>query len=260
MGPSDQILLDTLFLDLAHAASATVGRIIRHDTMVGNGFMISDRLFLTNNHVIHDFEDAVKSIVEFNYELDYERCPKPTTKFALAPHEFLMGSPETDLDYTIIAIGQRLAGKNDLSDFGYCPIKENDGNYSLGEFVNIVQHPGPEFKKIVLRNSHLVAQSEDVVHYYATVISGSSGSPVFNDAFEPIALHHYGCPSRSAFTKEGKPGPKQIAEGIRISAILRKIKSDKNKLNEKQRVLVETALNSTFSSPSLLYRGKLKSR
>ena len=252
MNSPNQALVDICFLDLARAASETVGRVLRHDSMKGNGFMISDKLFMTNNHIVHDCEVAKRSVVEFNYELDQCGCPKPTTKFAFEPKDFLMKSPKEDLDFTIVAIGDRVSGESKLTDFGFCPLKVEEDKCALGEFVNIIQHPGLEFKKIVLRTGRLVAQSEEVLHYYATVISGSSGSPVFNDKFEPIAIHHYGCPSRMAFTQNGKPGPKQIAEGIRISAIVKRINSERSNLDKEQRRLVDIALAYSFSYPSLL--------
>jgi endonuclease G len=208
---------------------------------------------LTNNHLIHNDEDAELSTVEFGYELDQESRPKPTTKFNFAPKEFLMKSPTEDLDFTIVAIGERISGKCKLSDFGFCPLKENDDRYSLGDFVNIIQHPGSDFKKIVLRNNQLIAQSNDVLHYRAAVISGSSGSPVFNDKFEPVALHHRGRPSRDALTQDGKPSPTEIAEGIRISAIVKKIEIEKTRLNREQRSLINSALSCSFSYPSLAH-------
>ena len=252
MNTWNESFLDINFLHLAQAASSTVGRVIRYDSAKGNGFMISNRLFLTSNHIVHDDEDAKLSTVEFGYELDENCQPKPTTKFNFAPNDFLIKSPKEDLDFTIIAIGERVSGKGELADFGFCPLKENDGKYSLGELVNIIQHPGSDFKKIALRNNRSVAQSNDVLQYYAAVISGSSGSPVFNDKFEPIALHHRGSPSRQAFTQDGKPGPTEIAEGISINAIVKKIKLVKSELNLEQRFLIDSALSCSFSHPSLV--------
>jgi endonuclease G len=250
----NSIFLDLNFLDLAKAAAATVGRIIRYDSIKGNGFMISDKLFLTNQHLIRNFEAAQNSLVEFNYELDLKSKPKSTTKFTFSPQVFFMSCEEDELDFTIIAIGKRVLGKNKLSDFGFCPLTKNKESLSLDSDINIIQHPKREFKKIVLRNNRLVAKSDEVLHYYAPMISGSSGSPIFNDRFEPIALHHYASPSRIAYTKEDKPGPKIIAEGIRISAIVKRINSEKHKLPKKQRILIDTALNYSFNHPSLLIR------
>jgi len=244
--------LDIYFLDLARAAAATVGKVIRYNSMQGNGFMISDKLFLTNNHIIQGVEEARRSIVEFDYELDLKQNPKTTTKFKLAADKFFMSSSEEDLDFTIIATGDRILGKKKLSDFGFCPIKETKNTHSLGEFINIVQYPRNYFKKIAIRNNRLVAQTDEVLHYYANVISGSSGSPVFNDKFEVIGLHHYGKPGRIAYTQNGKPGPENVKEGIRISAIVKRIKKEKKKLPKNQRDLIETALNYPFSCPSLV--------
>ncbi len=249
----DSPFVDVCFLDAAKAAAATVGRVIRYGSMKGNGFMISESLFLTNHHIIHDSEDAKRSIVEFDHELDNKQRPKNSIRFNFAPDQFLLRNPEENLDFTIVAVGGKGSGDRRISDFGFCPIKQDTGRYALGESVNMIQHPGAEYKKICLRNTKLVAQSEEVLQYCGPVRSGSSGSPVFNNHFEPIAIHHSGRPTRVAFTKEGTPGPVEIAEGIRISAIVKRINSEKPKLAEEQRILIETALNYPFSHPSLLY-------
>jgi len=224
--------------------------------MKGNGFMISDRLFLTNNHIIHDCEVAKRSTVEFGYETDQNHCLKPTTRFSFAPDEFLMNSPKEKLDFTVVAVGDRVSGEGALSDFGFCPLKGNRDKHQLGEFVNIILHPGLDFKKIMFRNNQLIAQSEDVLHYCANMMSGSSGSPVFNDKFEPIALHHRGGSSRVAFTQDGKSGPTEIAEGIRISAIVKQIELERDRFNAKQRLLIDSALSCQFNYPSLMHTEK----
>ena len=114
--------IDISFLDLAKAAAATVGRVLHKNLeFQGAGFMISSRLFLTNNHVIYDSKDALASLVEFNHELNIMGHPKPVTRFTLAPNGFLLSSSRKDLDFTIVAIGNRVSGKSELLDFGYCP-------------------------------------------------------------------------------------------------------------------------------------------
>jgi endonuclease G len=192
------------FLEVARAAASTVGRVILENLQpVGSGFMISDSLFLTNNHVIPSTAEAKQYLVEFNYEMDINRQPKAVTRFTLNPDEFFITNPEDQLDFTIVAIGKCVDGKGNLSDFGYCPLIGTSDKHVLSEFVNIIQHPEGDYKQIVIRENRLVTRLETVLHYLADTMPGSSGSPVFNDQWEAIALHHWGEPTRLT-TPDGK--------------------------------------------------------
>ena len=180
--------------------------------------MVSDRLFLTNNHVIPSKKDAKQSFVEFNYEMDINGHPKAITRFALEPDEFFINNPTDELDFTLVAIGKRVSGATSQQDFGYCPLINSDDKHVLGEFVNIIQHPEGDFKQIVLRENQLVNRLDRFLEYMADTNPGSSGSPVFNDQWEVIALHHWGEPTQLT-TSDGKPIRKDLNEGVRISSI-----------------------------------------
>ncbi len=54
----------------------------------------------------------------------------------------------------------------------------------------IIQHPNGEPKQLVLRNNELVDTPNQFVAYVADTSPGSSGSPVYNDQWEVVALHH----------------------------------------------------------------------
>ncbi len=58
--------------------------------------------------------------------------------------------------------------------------------------VNIIQHPGGGPKKISLQNNFVAYADRSVIQYYTSTEPGSSGSPVFNDDFEVVAIHHSG--------------------------------------------------------------------
>jgi V8-like Glu-specific endopeptidase len=58
--------------------------------------------------------------------------------------------------------------------------------------VSIIQHPGGHYKKISMQNNFVAYADSQVVQYTTSTEPGSSGSPVFNDEFEVIAIHHSG--------------------------------------------------------------------
>jgi len=246
------LYVDLYFLDYARAAASSVGRVV-HNIFGwrGTGFMISDLLFMTCNHVILDSQKATDFFVEFNYELDVTAVPKAVTRFAVAPNDFFMSSPKNDLDFTIVALGNRVFGEGKLSVFGYCPIKDTENWQPIDRLANIIGHPEGQFKQMAIRNNRIAAWNDEVLQYYTEAKVGSSGSPVFNDKWELIALHHWGCPTRTAYTPRGKPSPKNTREGIRISAIVKRINAEKKRLSHKQRALIDAALDCPFRHPSL---------
>jgi endonuclease G len=240
------------YLELVQTAASSVGRVV-HDTYSwqGTGFMISDILFMTNKHIIFDPIGAKDFFVEFNYELNEMKIPKSITAFALSPETLFISSPDYHLDFTIVAIGNRISGEGNLADFGYCPISNKDMS-TKPEWANIIHHPRGGYKQITKLQNQIVAVSTDVLQYYADTDVGSSGAPVFNDNWEPIALHHWGAPTRTAYAPNGEPGPKDTKEGIRISAIVEKINLEKERMNQKQIALIEKALSCDYTHPSLL--------
>lgn len=83
------------FLELAVAAASSVARVIFSGRRPrGSAFMVSDRLLLSNNHVIASPSQAREFLVEFDYQLDHRGEPKEATHFALAPDVFFLTSPE----------------------------------------------------------------------------------------------------------------------------------------------------------------------
>lgn len=241
------------FLDIARAAANSVARVIFADGRPeGSGFMISERLFLTNNHVIPSKEVGKGMLVEFEYELDTNGTPRQSSRFKLDPQAFFHTNSEDDLDFTIIAIGQRVSGGRELADFGYCPLSEAGDKHILGEYVNLIQHPEGDFKQVVLRENQLVTRLEHVLHYEADTEPGSSGSPVFNDQWEAVALHHWGEPFREVQYPDGRKVQRAVNEGIRISVIYKLLKIERDRRSGNEQVLLDQALNTESRRPSTL--------
>ncbi len=84
------------------------------------------------------------------------------------------------------------------------------------ERVNIIQHPGGGYKQIALYHNVVVYQDENIIQYLTDTQPGSSGSPVFNENWEVVALHHSGGWLRV-------PGSKQKFyrnEGVNINRVI----------------------------------------
>ena len=68
----------------------------------GTGFLVSENVLMTNNHVIDSMRTALNSLVEFNYQDDVNFMPCPTCTFRLDPEQFFITDEE--LDFTLVAL------------------------------------------------------------------------------------------------------------------------------------------------------------
>ena len=209
----------------------------------GSGFLISPRLFLTNWHVIRDANAARGTLVTFDRESDEFGRPRPTTSFLLDPDAFALFSEQEDLDYALVAIGERNNGTATLPELGYCPLSNSGDRHRVGMNVNIIQHPGGWPKMITIRNNLLTHRTGRSLLYETDTQQGSSGSPVFNDDWDVIALHHWGGPFLEKTDEAGNPISANVNEGVRISAIVNDLALRANELREpRQRQLLDDAL------------------
>lgn len=226
-------LIDVGFLEAGYRASRSVGRITvaGPDGHYGTGFMVSPALLLTNNHVLRDPTEAIHGYIEFNVQAGRDGRPLVPAAFGLEPARLFVTSEP--LDFTLVAVAPANAEGDDLAAFGHLPLIAAQGKAIIGELVNIVQHPNGEPKQLALRENRLVDVLENFLHYETDTAPGSSGSPVFNDQWEVVALHHSGVPLTDDqgryLCADGSPwtpdmGEQRLAwkanEGVRVSRIL----------------------------------------
>lgn len=234
------------FLERGRRAADAVGRVAFLNEMPqGSGFLVGPNLFLTNHHVIQTAADAARFQVQFDYERDKFNELRQPTSFFLDPDLCFVTDDIDGLDYTLIGIGQRRRGPRALDEFGFLVLSSAGDKHMLGEIANVVQHPDGRHKELVLRENHLVARDETlhVLHYVADTEQGSSGSPVFNNEWEPIALHHWGGPWHEVMGTDGKPLAKEINEGIRISAIVNDLETRLAGMDARSRAAVTQLLD-----------------
>ncbi|AIJ22731.1 DNA/RNA non-specific endonuclease [Amycolatopsis methanolica] len=208
-------LLGVGYLEGGVRAAKAVGRIsIRDDRGrlrgYGTGSLVSPELLLTNHHVLADAATAACSVVEFDYQDGADGLPLPVRLLALDPVRFFAADP--GLDFALVAVRATAA---ELAPFGFNRLVEAEGKAIVGDFVTIVQHPNGERKQIALRENRIVDVLERFLHYETDTEPGSSGSPVFNDQWEIVALHHASVPA----PEKGELGG-VVNEGVRVSRLL----------------------------------------
>ncbi|MEU6811159.1 endonuclease [Streptomyces sp. NPDC046831] len=232
MGRND--LTGVAFLEGGHLAARSIGRVTVSGPDGGHhgtGFMVSSSLLMTNHHVLRSPEEAARAVIEFNFQAGLDGRPLNPVVFRLEPQEFF--ATDRDLDFSVVAVAEHNQQNERLSDFHWLPLDGAEGKAVLGEFVNIIQHPDGEPKQLALRENQIVDVLDRFVHYITDTAPGSSGSPVFNDQWEVVALHHSAVPKTDG---EGRllavdgslwrpeMGEHRLAwkanEGVRISGVL----------------------------------------
>lgn len=213
-------LLAVGYLEGGVAAARAVGRINVRDERgrlmgYGTGSLVSPELLLTNHHVLTDDRVAGWSSVEFDYQDGVDGRPLPLQGFALAPERFFVADQE--LDIALVAVKTTLAN---LAQFGFNRLVQAEGKAIVGDFVTIVQHPQGDKKQIALRENRIVDVLDLFLHYETDTEPGSSGSPVFNDQWEIVALHHASVPAPT----RGEFG-EWLNEGVRVSRIVAFLRS-----------------------------------
>jgi len=173
--------------------------------------------------------------------------------FRLLPERFFLSNPK--LDYALVAVeGTSNDGKR-LEDYGFHRLIGKIGKAVVGECVNVVQHPGGRVKQIAIRNNRLLdlpgeSDGEKLDPYFlyeADTEKGSSGSPVFNDQWEVVALHHAAVPKMKdgqLIDTKGKVIGEEgddsrivwIAnEGIRVSRLVADVAAARDRIPEAMR-------------------------
>lgn len=236
--------IDTDRLAGAIYSAQAVGRIERPlGTALGTGFLVAPNLILTNYHVFESKEKLERAVIRFDYHSNADGIVSKGRDFEFVP-DFYVGSPDEELDFALVKVKgeplgdpERKMGPED-EGLGYLDLlrRGKHRGYLLispskiieREQVNIIQHPSGSPQKVVLTQNYVVADmSDNRVHYLADTEPGSSGSPVFNQRWEVVALHHSGGAhppfNASANLQKLLKGHTKYNEGIPMRAILPKI-------------------------------------
>lgn len=210
--------VDIAFLERGREAARSVARVSRlagGESAIGTGFFIAPGRLLTNHHVLFGEGGAPADFVEL--WIDYEEAADGSIA---APKKVLAKAPvihgEAVHDWATVDVDDPVARAVPALRLGskrpVCP----------GSFVSIIQHPAGLPKKLGIFRNEVQHVDDDVVQYLTDTEAGSSGSPVFNEHWEVVALHH-------RWTEAPSPDdPARILnQGIRIERVIEALRARK---------------------------------
>ncbi len=153
----------------------------------GTGFLVkgadlnpnwgNEPVFVTNSHVTLD-DDVTEMSVQFLATGSTDAYPVV---------ERLKSSPPDGLDFAILRLARLPAGSSSAPLAERSPATPVAGS---NERVYVVGHPNAGELSVSMYHSVLVSAGERTLHYVADTEPGSSGSPVFNEAWEVVGIHH----------------------------------------------------------------------
>ena len=210
------------WLEMALKATKSVGRVVCSDGGTGTGFMLEGGYLLTNNHVLPNEDTAESAYVEFNFEEDITGNRKTRYQYKFDADTFVTSSFK-ELDYTRVKVLEK-PGSVPLNDWGFLQVAP-DAIPVVGDPVNIIQHPKGDVKQIALTANDVLSIWDKYVFYKTDTEPGSSGSPVFNQSWQVVALHHAGKLMSEGGMEINAKGDKASANrGILIAIILEDIR------------------------------------
>jgi endonuclease G len=227
------------------------------------GFLVAPDLILTNHHVFRDRDEARGTAAQFLYERTKAGLRQGLI-FELEPKRFFLN--DETLDYAVVAVKHQGLDGAPLSQFQFLPLIGAKGKILKGDPVNIIQHPEGLPKQYATVNNQLLDLRDDGFLLYETdTLEGSSGSPVFNQHWETIGLHHCGVPQMDRgmlVTRDGgRVDPEaEVAdsdliwianEGVRVSAIVESL-SDRRLGDPAEQQILDELLSGTGDLLSLV--------
>lgn len=152
----------------------------------GTGFMLPGRRMVTNHHVIRDSECAAASTVQFGFEENEQGQVMAGVTYRLAAQTAIISEK---YDVCIVNVEPE-SSKPPVEEWGI--LEWSAAAPGVGEHVTIIQHSGGGPKQIAITANQVVNIFDHRLQYSTDTLPGSSGSPVFNDDWKVVALHHAG--------------------------------------------------------------------
>lgn len=221
------------------AIEGRVCRVDRDGRGVGTGFLVGPDLVLTNYHVVEQLIQAPHEVGRWSCRFDYKRALAETREgrvVALAGEWLVDASryspvdtvpdpkprepADDELDHALVRlqdpVGRQTVGAHQEGAVrGWVDLRAGSASIDLDTrvMISIVQHPRTQPMKLAMGMVERLVwnSSRTRVRYTVPTEPGSSGSPVFDQAWRLLAIHHGGEPDRIKTYNQGIPATRIAA-------------------------------------------------
>jgi hypothetical protein len=181
------------------------GWLARSGDLFQNGS--DEPVLVTNAHVVCDAATPVPGAFQFD---------EIVANFQILKHETLATgvvwcSPVEQFDCTVLRLKDAPNVTLPLASRKVRAFKPPPRMYIIG-------HPGGRDLELSLQDNHLLDCDDTYLHYRTPTEGGSSGSPVFDETWNVVGLHHKGDTGMQRLN--GAPGTYDANEAIAVRAIL----------------------------------------
>lgn len=179
-----------------------INGVIQNQKVSGTGWLISPDLLITNDHVIDARAPGENHATENDYRaqalrtriwFDYISSEQEYYEYKCSD----LVHRDQRLDYALLRISSQSVNNHQepLLTWGFLSIPQDGPSLNSEDRLNIIQHPQGGPKRIAIRSNYYVdgvstVTSPNRIRYLTDTEPGSSGSPVFDDNWNVIALHH----------------------------------------------------------------------
>lgn len=179
------------------------GRTVAHiDDAIGNrvgtGFLVHGRdfgrkeeyLLMTNAHVLGE-QKPQTGVDRVHAKVSFTKLEPRVDQ--LEVDEIVFENPE--LDVCIATLKPGLPGGIKCPELGTC---ENLRHEDPRSRVFVIGHPGADNLKYSLYDNYFVKSSTHLLYYRSPTEKGNSGSPLFDESWDLVGVHHSFDPKESA--------------------------------------------------------------
>lgn len=197
----------------------------------GTGWLLTPELIVTNHHVVNAREkgatDANEEELRFQVKntraiFDFNKYDSAVQTARISGLEFF----SKELDFAILRLAEPSV-RTPLKRRKAVVTTSTDSPFPC----NIIQHPMGKPKRAAIRNNLLYSISDDFIRYMTDTDRGSSGAPIFDDAWSVLGLHRAG-----RRLKKNTDSLATVNEGVLLSSVLAEVEQKKpalyNEINQ----------------------------